>query len=220
MLQIKINVKYKDATNATNVTTLRMTTNTYSGNFPVSLPNNSDNGLGFGQGSTDGVYNQYPRGGFHRPLSHSMPEFDTLDRRNFNRNFAGKCDSYKCTYDPDKFYKQCKIPQKRNTYVLGINNIEQFDSVNPVNPVYIDQRIAYAENSEITPLSEANDANDANKENLEPMQPMQMTPMTQLESVDNSYFSKSLLLNGQINNVFFIIISIVAFFFLFNNYSF
>lgn len=70
--------------------------------FPVSVPYNDDEGLGFGQGSTAGVYNQYYRGGFHRPQA---PEFDRLSRRKFNLNEYDGCGPYRCHYDPDPLNK-------------------------------------------------------------------------------------------------------------------
>lgn len=73
-----------------------MTTNVdQNGYFPVSIPHNYDNGLGFGQGSTAGIYNQYYRGGFHRP---QIPEFHRNDRNRFNNHLG--CDSYKCHFNP------------------------------------------------------------------------------------------------------------------------
>lgn len=69
-----------------------------SQHFPVSVTHNYDNGLGFGQGSVAGVYNQYPKGGFHRPGA-PLPEISRLARHQFNLKGCNK--SYRCHYDPD-----------------------------------------------------------------------------------------------------------------------
>ena len=66
--------------------------------FPVSLNFYDDNGLGFGQGSTAGVYNQYAKGGFHRPRMHQP---STQSRKSLNLN---ECVTpYLCHYDPEKY---------------------------------------------------------------------------------------------------------------------
>lgn len=60
---------------------------------------NLENGLGFQQGSTDGVYNQYYTGGFHRP---QRPEYTRDERNAFNLKGCNK--AYKNFYDPDVQY--------------------------------------------------------------------------------------------------------------------
>lgn len=62
--------------------------------FPAE--SNLENGFGFQQGSTDGVYNQYYRGGFHR---FQRPEFSRKDRDRFNLKGCNK--AYRHHYDPD-----------------------------------------------------------------------------------------------------------------------
>lgn len=76
----------------------------YLGYFPASLGFNEDNGLGFGQGSTAGVYNQYYRGGFHRP---KVEEVDEGIRRRFN--LKDRCDPYRCHYDPEPYYENKQV---------------------------------------------------------------------------------------------------------------
>lgn len=70
-----------------------------------------DHGLGFGQGSTQGVYNVYSKCGFHRP---QHPEFSRSERRRFNkRGYRGSqgyysCDNpYQCHYDPEPYFDEC-----------------------------------------------------------------------------------------------------------------
>ena len=81
--------------------------------FFAWLPHNDDNGLGFGQGSTDGVRNTYGRRGFHRP---QLPEVDRATRRRFNlRGYRGAESNwgcgwpYACHYDPEPFYQEKKV---------------------------------------------------------------------------------------------------------------
>jgi len=78
-----------------------MTNMNKSGYFPVSLPDNYDSGLGFGQGSVDGLYNSYYRGGFHRP-QHPHPEFDRDVRNTFN--LKNNCYENRCRYDPEPHF--------------------------------------------------------------------------------------------------------------------
>lgn len=61
------------------------------------VPDQNDSGLGFYQGSTDGVYNSYPNRGFNRPRCPEIPE---ITRRVFNKHFFRCEDPYKCHYDP------------------------------------------------------------------------------------------------------------------------
>ena len=75
--------------------------------FPVSLNDKSDNGLGFMQGSTDGVYNQYYTNMCNRQ---PLPEISRSQRNKFN--LKGCNTAYKCHYDPyplneddDDFYE-------------------------------------------------------------------------------------------------------------------
>ena len=67
--------------------------------FPVSFDFNSslDNGMGFSQGSTAGVYNQYSHGGFHRNDGRLF-ESNMCLRKRFNK--VG-CDPYRCHYNPN-----------------------------------------------------------------------------------------------------------------------
>ena len=99
--------------------------------FPVSLTH--DNGLGFGQGSTDGIYNQYPRGGFHRPQT---KEFNMNDRRQFNNGVA--CDSYSCHYNPEtlddiRYHESieytCTTPTEKNIVSVNAKYPESADNI-------------------------------------------------------------------------------------------
>ena len=148
------------------------------GHFPVSLPHNHDNGLGFGQGSTSGVYNQYYRGGFHRgvPL-----EADMNVRRWFNNGVT--CDSYSCHYNPET-----------------LNDKRYHESV---------EYTCTPRPSQGTPEL-LDSAHSADKKIYE--------DNNLLQSVGISHDAS--LLNGQINNVFIIIIAIIVFFFLFGGYIF
>jgi hypothetical protein len=72
------------------------------------LPHNDDQGLGCGQGSTDGVLSTFYRGGFHR---RQLPEPSRALRRQFNlRGYRGsnscKNDPYACHYDPEPFFDE------------------------------------------------------------------------------------------------------------------
>ena len=76
----------------------------------VWLPDQSDSGLGFGQGSTGGVFNTYKKRGFLRP---ELPPIDRATRRLFNlRGYRGSLENYSCGwpytchYDPDPFYRE------------------------------------------------------------------------------------------------------------------
>jgi hypothetical protein len=79
----------------------------------ATLPHNIDEqGLGFGQGSTDGVLNTYPRGGFHR---RSLPPPSRSARRRFNmrsyrgtnnNNCLGLTLTNACHYDPEPYYDE------------------------------------------------------------------------------------------------------------------
>lgn len=181
--------------------------------FPVSLPHNYDNGLGFGQGSTAGVYNQYPRGGFHRPHhpEHSLPEFDTLKRRQFNNYVVGKCDPYKCHYNPTKFFKRCDIPQQLDRYVLQSVG-RAAGNRDGIEPFEVAQETIYTEKGTITPLKE-NAIAETNINN-------NTTSVPSRDSLKSDSLIHSTIINSQINNLFIIILSIVAFFLLFGNYSF
>ncbi len=81
--------------------------------FKATIPDKYDSGLGFQQGSTDGVYNNYSSCGFHRP---QHPEFPRNLRRRFNllgyrgsENYGACLSAYKCHYDPDPFFDE-EIP--------------------------------------------------------------------------------------------------------------
>lgn len=111
-----------------------------SGYFPVSadsiysLKTGGDNGLGFGQGSTAGIYNQYYRGGFHRP--HVPQQYGIDSRRMFNlKGHKGnlKCDSYSCHYDPEwPGYSNCVV-NIQNKDIQHINaKPKNFDSLNTI----------------------------------------------------------------------------------------
>ena len=73
------------------------------GTYALITPPEEDNGLGFMQGSTDGVVNTYGKRGFHRP---GAPQPTREDRDHFNlrdmqygcRNFFNS--PYACHYDP------------------------------------------------------------------------------------------------------------------------
>ena len=73
------------------------------GTYALITPPEEDNGLGFMQGSTDGVVNTYGKRGFHRP---GAPESSREERDHFNlrdrqygcRNFFES--PYACHYDP------------------------------------------------------------------------------------------------------------------------
>jgi hypothetical protein len=101
--------------------------------FPAStLESRSmgDSGLGFGQGSVAGVYNQYSYKGFHRP---QHPEIDRGLRRRFNlRGFRGSrqydningekvCGSnpYRCHYDPEPYFDEYTLPEHKYTFDDG-----------------------------------------------------------------------------------------------------
>lgn len=69
-----------------------------------------DHGLGFGQGSTNGVHSSSSSCGFHRP---QHPEFPRNLRRRFNmRGYRGSenyssCENpYMCHYDPEPFFDE------------------------------------------------------------------------------------------------------------------
>ncbi len=63
--------------------------------FMADVNDYTDSGLGFMQGSTDGVYNQYYAGNCNKKR---LPESTKLQRREFNLT---KCNSaYRCHYDP------------------------------------------------------------------------------------------------------------------------
>lgn len=108
---------------------------------PYEKTSMGDSGLGFNQGSVEGVYNQYSYKGFHRP---QVPEIDRGLRRRFNlRGFrgsreyscaGGSSDSYRCHYDPAPYFDEYKLPSHTynnyqadapymyNTYSLTIPN--------------------------------------------------------------------------------------------------
>ena len=99
--------------------------------FPVSVPHNYDNGLGFGQGSVAGVYNQYYRGGFHRD---SSPEFDINSRRAFNmRVYDNQCSPYRCHYDPNSLdailKREYRYNELINDYAVPLLNKRDVDEV-------------------------------------------------------------------------------------------
>lgn len=80
-----------------------------NGHF-VWMPHQDDAGLGFGMGSTQGVFNTYGRRGFLRP---ELPPIDRATRRQFNlRGYRGARENwgcgwpYACHYDPEPFYKE------------------------------------------------------------------------------------------------------------------
>ena len=83
-------------------------------------PQRDDNGLGFEQGSTDGVFNTYTRRGFHRP---QLPVTDRATRRRFNlRGYRGAQSNwacgwpYACHYDPAPFYEEKPPAQDDNVW--------------------------------------------------------------------------------------------------------
>lgn len=100
-----------------------------SGYFPVSLGSNTDHGLGFGQGSMAGVYNQYHRGGFHRPS-----QFDELDLDTRHKFNLKGCTTYKCHYDPDLYMYRYNSQNSQNTQNSQNPNKESIinDQINTV----------------------------------------------------------------------------------------
>lgn len=80
-----------------------------NGHF-VWLSHQDDSGLGFGMGSTQGVFNSYKRRGFLRP---ELPNVDRAARRSFNlRGYRGAREKwacgwpYACHYDPEPFFQE------------------------------------------------------------------------------------------------------------------
>lgn len=93
----------------------------------LTMPDiNDDNGLGFGQGSLDGMFNQYYTSyGFHRPRH---PEVDRGLRNRFNlKGFRGSyqyntCSNpYKCHYDPAPYFDEYKLPE----HSYNFNNVSK-----------------------------------------------------------------------------------------------
>jgi hypothetical protein len=81
-----------------------------NGGILAWLPHNDDTGLGFMQGSTQGVFNTYGKRGFLRP---ELPVVDREVRRRFNlRGYRGAREGwscgwpYACHYDPEPFYQE------------------------------------------------------------------------------------------------------------------
>jgi hypothetical protein len=81
-----------------------------NGGFLAWLPHQDDTGLGFGQGSTQNIFNTYNKRGFLRP---QLPVLDRNIRRRFNlRGYRGARDAwscgwpYACHYDPEPFYQE------------------------------------------------------------------------------------------------------------------
>lgn len=158
--------------------------------FPVSIPHNYDNGLGFGQGSVDGVYNQYYRGGFHRP---QHPEVDRGIRRRFNlRGFRGsmrydsKCNPYRCHYDSEPYYDEYYISPELDNYGLLEKNIRYREAI---------------------PVVGSNKSEEHSSQNTE-------STGSGNESVGVFDYTNTIL-NDQILNVFTIIIFVIVMFFLF-----
>ncbi len=94
--------------------------------FPVSLNDKSDNGLGFMQGSTDGVYNQYYTTQCNRTL---RPEISRTKRNKFN--LVGCNSAYKCHYNP--------YPLENDNYnELEYNNLDNTDAIQYTSNFFTD----------------------------------------------------------------------------------